>query len=287
MTAPVRQWSPAGRRMTAAGEGTPRMWREAGLVPCPDGLGGGIVLGSPGDRAEALLAAPVFAAHPCIGQSSGDPRRLPVSVVWEVLLPMLLAAGRGSRVIVRINLAEEQLKYPGRAEGLARVANEVAAATEGLADRLGVPGEVRVNTRPPASAAPVDTSVLYGLFAPFQPDVDHPRGFRNEDDILIAFTWYLARYRELPPEACVVEGAHMVAAVRAALGPDAPYLAALGLPAPSGRPCLVQDAPAGERITMANLEELPLDWWPEEAVRRVFGRGLRALALDFRTHLTT
>ncbi|MEU3605667.1 hypothetical protein AB0E83_09450 [Streptomyces sp. NPDC035033] len=287
MTGTTWQWGTAGHRMTAAGEGNPEMWREAGLVPCPGDREPGIVLGSFGDRTDELLAAPAFAAQPCIGQSSGDVRRLPVSVVWEVLLPMLLAAGRPGDVIVRINLAEEQLKYPRRAEQFARVADAVAGAAKALADGLGLVSEVRVNTRPPASAVSVDTSTLYGMFAPFQPEIDHPRGFQNEANILIAFTWYLARYRELPPGSCVVEGAHMVGAVRAALGTDARYLAALGLPAPSGRACLVQDAPAGERITMANVEDLPLDWWPEQVVRSVFGRGLRELALDFRDSLTS
>lgn len=283
----MQQWGPAGRRMTAVGEGTPEMWRDAGLAPCPGDRGAGIVLGSFGDRIHELLTAPAFVAQPCIGQSSGDVRQLPVSVVWEVLLPMLLAAGQPSDVVVRINLAEEQLKYPRRAEQFADVAHAVAAATKELADQLGLSSKVEVNTRPPASAVSVDTSTLYGIFAPFQLDIDHPRGFQNEDNILIAFTWYLARYRELPDGACIVEGAHMVDAVRAALGPTAPYLAALALPAPSGRACLVQDAPVGERITMTNLEALPLDWWPERVVQSVFGRGLRALALDFRDSLTS
>ncbi|MFE7331406.1 hypothetical protein ACFU8W_42195 [Streptomyces sp. NPDC057565] len=287
MTDTMRQWGLVGRRMTAVGEGTPAMWRDAGLRPCPGDQGAGIVLGSLGDGIDELLTAPAFVAQPCIGQSSGDVRRLPVSVVWEVLLPMLVAAGKQSDVVVRINLAEEQLKYPRRAEQFAHVADAVAAATRELADQLGLPSKVEVNTRPPASAVSVDTSTLYGIFAPFQPDIDHPRGFQNEDDILIAFTWYLARYRELPDGACIVEGAHMVDAVRAALGPDAPYLAALGLPAPSGRACVVQDAPVGERITMTNLEDLPLDWWPEQVVQSVFGRSLRALALGFRDSLTS
>jgi hypothetical protein len=287
MTDAIQPWGLAGHRMMAVGEGTPAMWRDAGLVPSPDDRGAGVVLGSFGDRIDALLAAPIFVAHPCIGQSSGDCRQLPVSVVWEVMLPMLLADLRQSDVVVRINLAEEQLKYPHRAEQFAQVATAVAAASARLAAQVGVRSEVEVNDRPPASAAAVDVSMLYGIFTPFQPDVDHPRGFRNEKDILIAFTWYLARYRELPDDACIVEGAHMVAAIRAALGPDAPYLATLGLPAASGRPCLIQDAPAGERVVMANLEALPLNWWPEQVVRPVFGKGFRELALDFREGLAS
>lgn len=287
MTADAQLWGLAGRRMTAAGEGTPEMWRAASLVPCPDGQGLGLVLGSLSGQIDELLAAPIFVAHPCVGQSSGDLQQLPVSVVWEVLLPMLFAAERQSEALIRINLAEEQLKYPRRADQFAEVAGAVAAAAAKLGAQLGIRTRIEIEDRPPASPPAIPASMLYGIFTPFQPEIDHPRGFRNESDILIAFTWYLARYRDLPVDACVIEGAHMVGAVRAALGVDARYLATVGLPAPSGRPCLVQDAPVGERVVMADIENLPLNWWPEEVVLHKFGRGLRELALDFRAGLNS
>lgn len=273
----------AGRRMAAAGEGTPRAWQELGLHPSRDELG--IVLGTFGPSADKLFRAPVFAAHPCIGQCSGDPLQLSVSVVWEVLLPLIFAARASSQAFVRVNLAEEQLKYPRRAGQFAAAAHAVAASTERLAAILGVPTYVEVADVPPPAPPAVDTRTLFGIFAPFQPGIDHPRGFRNEADILIAFTWYLARYRDLPEDACVVEGAHVAAAVRASLGEQARYLAALGLPAPSGRACLAQDAPSGERVVLADAESLPEDWWPEDLVRDTTGRGLRDLAVAFREGL--
>lgn len=271
-------WGIAGRRAQDAGEGTPKRWRDAGLhslagvaPPLVEPIALGVLY-----PATHLRHFDRYVAQPCIGRSGGKASELPVSAVWEVLIPLAFAAQWCAEAEIRVNLFEEQLQQPKAASGLAEVAEFTCAFAEKFGALINVPVTTYITNAPPAEMAAYSPEALYGLFTPFG-NSRYPLGFPNSERILTAFGWYVDRYREIADQredVCIVEGVHMVDAIKLALG-DSPecYCAVVPLPDPGMPGRLAQDSPFHQRWNIRHFHNLRPDWWPIKDLSRLFDMG--------------
>lgn len=284
-----RSWGPAAQRTVDVGEGDPERWTALGLRAPDDGeldrLGAaaGLVaaLRSPlAGGADGPAAAVSVAGHPCIGRSGGDPAQLPVSVVWEALLALGTARTLDVPCVLTLSVYEEQVQQPANAGAFLDMGHRLRDGLELMGRRAGVRTEVRVAADPPREELPLRPPELYGLYTPFG-EGRYPSGFPHEAAVLRAFAAYCARYTEeglTVPGTWAADGIHLARAALLGLPPRSGLLAMVPLPDPHDPRRLLQDAPAGVRVTMARADELPTDWWPEESARRLVGSGFRDLA---------
>nr|AFD20750.1 predicted protein [Streptomyces rimofaciens] len=283
---PVDAERPAARRTLAMEEGTPRQWEGLGLHGVPEAVEAAL-----GPAAELVVAARgggrsplpglVF-AQPCLGRSAGVARDLPVSVVWETGVALAIARALDRPAVIGLCVYEEILQQPHRDAEFTALGAAVARTVEALGRLLGVAVTARVETAAPR-AAEVPARRLYGLYTPFS-ESTYPRGFPNEAEVLRAFSAYCGRYEDAARREAslwVTEGVHLAKAALLGLGPGVPFLATTPLPDPAHPGRLLQDAPAATRVTLERRSALPADWWPEQALERALGTGLRRLTEDF------
>lgn len=275
----------AAQRALDMGEGDPAAWTALGLSGLPTALAAvrpisELVVACRAGSCDPAVGTVV--AHPCIGRSGGRAAKLPVSVVWEAALALATAKALAVPASLTVCIYEETLQQPHRAGDFTALAEPLTCALERMAERADVGAEVSAALEPPRVPLPTGCD-LYGLYTPYSSS-SYPLGYPNEVAVLDAFAAYCARYHEATvrhERVWVAEGLHLAKAALIGLPPEATLLAMVPLPDPISPGQLLQDAPAGRRITLERFDQLPTDWWPESAIRQALGCGLRELAAQF------
>ncbi|MGD6892504.1 hypothetical protein [Bacillus mobilis] len=234
----VKKYPYAVETAIRVGEGSPTKWESQGIIPLSESWGhmlgpiSSICLG--GYNLEDRRVERVIGGI-CIYKSNGEFEKLPLSVLWEVLVVAMFSKKLQVGGLILVPIMEEAHNYPMYKDKYLKLFPLIEKFITQLGELFNVRMEAYYTNR--LFTGEIDPKELYGLFHPYTDNQRlrlYPIGHSNEQNILMGYESYCLRYR-YPKESIsmtdlVIDGIHLSKSVITGIDKSAKYIPTLPIP---------------------------------------------------------